>query len=937
MPVAARRRAKRTECAPNNCLEHGIRINADEFGPFVGEKDLGSASMVSTPGIAAQRVSVDGKFFRIGDAKWYAKGFTYGPFAPNQHGEALPDDERVLRDFAHMRELGANLVRVYFPPPARLLDFALEHDLRVLIDVPWEKHRCFFEDWQAKEAARDEIRKVSRELGSHPAVFAISVVNEFPNDIVRFYGRRRLERFVDELLDIVHDEAPECLATFANFPTTEFLQPRNLDFHCFNVYLHDPDTLGVYLDRLQHLANGKPLMLGEYGIDSLREGEDAQAQILANHVGSAFSHGLAGSIVFAYTDDWFTGGYQIEDWMFGVTRRDRTEKPAADAVRQSWRNIPGTLMPEDAPPVSVVVCSYNGERTLEECLDSLMRLNYPDYEVILVDDGSKDATPEIAERFPQVQVIRQENRGLSVARNVGAEAARGEIVAYTDDDCVADENWLLYLVRAMQDQQAEAIGGPNITPVNDNWTARCVSVSPGNPSHVMLDDQHAEHVPGCNMAFRRDVLLKLGGFDPQYRTAGDDVDICWRLLDAGCKIGFAPGALVWHHRRCTIRTYLKQQKGYGRAEAMVQFKHPQRFNRAGNPSFSGVVYGDGAVGLPVVPPRIYHGRFGTSPFQTIYREQVYGLRSWVTSLEWHCLALFLLLLGFLHIGWFIIPAVMWSVTLGSVARAAAQAPLPEGAPLWSRPLVAFLHLAQPVVRGGCRLWYRLSHMRLPRLDDSSGAERIDNPFHGTECAIVKPISIFQRDVYWENTSGIGREQLLDALVDEATRCNWPGDFDGGWVEWDVELTGDVWNKVHIRTATEELGWPRRFTRARCSTSLTETSRLTGIVTMAWTIAGLLTGTTWAVVGGAVALIALFATVGISRLRCLRAAVALLKQAAMRAGLSGSDDIEGTRPDESIDERAAEFFPLPEPAPAPAPAPALHRMAVVEHLHSNNTR
>jgi Glycosyltransferase like family 2 len=97
----------------------------------------------------------------------------------------------------------------------------------------------------------------------------------------------------------------------------------------------------------------------------------------------------------------------------------------------------------------------------------------------------------------------------------------------------------------------------------------------------MLDDGHAEHVPGCNMAFAREKLLALGGFDPQFRQAGDDVDVCWRWLDAGWKIGYAPEAMVWHHRRNTVRAYLKQQKGYGRAEAMVLLKHPQRANDFG--------------------------------------------------------------------------------------------------------------------------------------------------------------------------------------------------------------------------------------------------------------------------------------------------------------------------------------------------------------------
>ena len=210
-----------------------------------------------------------------------------------------------------------------------------------------------------------------------------------------------------------------------------------------------------------------------------------------------------------------------------------------------------------------------------------MRLDYPDYEVILVDDGSQDDTREIAREFPQVVYYHQENQGLSVARNVGARLATGEIVAYTDSDCVVDEHWLRYLVDAMQDQQVEAIGGPNITPPSDGWVAKCVAVSPGNPSHVMLDDRYAEHVPGCNMAFQRKTLLGLGGFDPQFRQAGDDVDLCWRWLDANLPIGYASGAMVWHHRRATVSAYARQQKGYGRSEAMVHFKHPHRFATLG--------------------------------------------------------------------------------------------------------------------------------------------------------------------------------------------------------------------------------------------------------------------------------------------------------------------------------------------------------------------
>src|SRR3954471_10251441 len=233
------------------------------------------------PSRSPDRVRVSGKFFRIGAQKWFPKGLCYGPFPANRYGESLPEPERVDADLTHMRELGANCVRLYFPPPTWFLEMANEHGFRVLVDVPWEKHRCFFEDWSSQQAAREAVRKTAREIGGHPAVFAISVANELPNDVVRFYGATRVQAFLGELLDIVHQEAPDCLATYANFPTTEFLQPPEQDFACFNLYLDDCDVLGKYIDRLQHVAGNSPLLIAEFGSDSLRKGEEEQSRLLA--------------------------------------------------------------------------------------------------------------------------------------------------------------------------------------------------------------------------------------------------------------------------------------------------------------------------------------------------------------------------------------------------------------------------------------------------------------------------------------------------------------------------------------------------------------------------------------------------------------------------------------------------------------------------------
>jgi hypothetical protein len=240
------------------------------------------------------RIRVDGKFFRLGAAKFYLKGFCYGPFSPNSQGEHLPERPQLRADFQQIKQLGANTIRLYSVPSVEALDAALEHGLRVLVDVPWEKHRCFFEDWNAKESARERIRTTAESIGSHRAVLAISVVNEIPNDVVRYHGHRALERFIEELGDCVKQAAPECLTTYANYPTTEFLQPEGFDFCCFNVYLHDLDRLGAYFDRLQHIAGDRPLVLGEIGVDSYRQGEKRQSDLLAGHVRTVFLHGLAG-------------------------------------------------------------------------------------------------------------------------------------------------------------------------------------------------------------------------------------------------------------------------------------------------------------------------------------------------------------------------------------------------------------------------------------------------------------------------------------------------------------------------------------------------------------------------------------------------------------------------------------------------------------------
>src|SRR5262249_38269804 len=152
--------------------------------------------------------------------------------------------------------------------------------------------------------------------------------NEIPPNIIRWLGARRVERFLSELKDVVKQGDPGGLVSYANYPSTEYLDLPFLDFATFNIYLHDSETFRRYLLRLQNLVGDKPLPSGELGMDSMRHGEQAQADILTGHLRQTTLMGLAGAYVFSWTDDWFTGGHLISDWSFGITHRDRVPKAA---------------------------------------------------------------------------------------------------------------------------------------------------------------------------------------------------------------------------------------------------------------------------------------------------------------------------------------------------------------------------------------------------------------------------------------------------------------------------------------------------------------------------------------------------------------------------------------------------------------------------------
>ena len=378
---------------------------------------LGDDSLSVEPSGNARPI-VKGKFLYVGEEKIYLKGVTYGAFRPDESGNEFHNLGVIDQDFALMAANGITSVRIpHTTPPRSLLDIAEQYGLRVMVGLSAEQFVGFLIDEEGAPDIEELIRSKVRTCAGHPALLCYAIGNEIPASIVRWLGRRRVERYLERIYWLVKEEDPEGLVTYVNYPSTEYLQLPFLDLVCFNVYLEAEDRLKAYLPRLQNIAGDRPLIMSEVGLDSIRNGKDKQAQVLDWQIRAAFSAGCAGLFIFSWTDEWYRGGVDVDDWAFGLTDRNRYPKPALKAVRDAFTEMPFSS-DLDWPRVSVVVCSHNGASTIGDCCEGLLKLQYPNFEVIVVSDGSNDRTATIASKYG-FQVISTKHGGLSNARNIG--------------------------------------------------------------------------------------------------------------------------------------------------------------------------------------------------------------------------------------------------------------------------------------------------------------------------------------------------------------------------------------------------------------------------------------------------------------------------------------------------------------------------------------
>jgi len=711
-----------------------------------------------------------GKFFRCGSDKFFLKVVRFGvPGAPLSFEQKIA----LCKRLGDLHAAHTTAVLVTDEEADGVVPLVSQLGLYAVVELKVRPDDLFSRG--GLRTAASDLRARVANLRGYPDVIAYLLDCPLAPDALRSRGLETARTRLAKLLGAIRDIEPHKMVGLKHRACTLALTLEDEDFVYALMPPVAPSELRSRVVSLHNIAQARPVIL-EFG--GMADGQD---ELIA----CGFGLGAAGIVVNAPDNERPSNGLKAGSFSLKMLR-------ASEVL--PFLALNGACPPPATrtPKVSVVICAYNAERTLRLCLESLRRLDYPNFEVIVVDDGSGDATPQIAAEFSEFRLIRQPNKGLSVARNVGMRAALGELIAYTDSDCVVDPHWLTFMVRSIIEGSFDACGGPNYPPHEEGWIEGCVAASPGAPCHVLIAPDRAEHLAGCNMVFRRTALEAAGGFDPQFTAAGDDVDICWRLMDAGYVLGYCPSAFVWHFRRNTIRAYYGQQRGYGKAEAALYFKYPERFNILGQIKWRGTIPGFARTIPGRRRLRVQWVRMAER-FQHLDEMPLSVLAVAPLTAEWSLTAGTLVLLSLLF-GVTIWPALaafmaapLWA------AHYALRAPVEkchQGAA--SRLLIAWLAYSGPIARTFAR--YR-------------------GRFKGKKCAVFDSARQ-QPTIYWRHRSirlsywnGVytTRESVLENLRKRFRSLGCPVVAATAWNDYDLMLEPNPWTRIQLRTAEEELG------------------------------------------------------------------------------------------------------------------------------------
>jgi glycosyltransferase involved in cell wall biosynthesis len=244
----------------------------------------------------------------------------------------------------------------------------------------------------------------------------------------------------------------------------------------------------------------------------------------------------------------------------------------------------------ELPNVSVIVPVYNAQETIRECISSLLELNYPkgNLELIFVNNASTDKTPEILKQYcNHIRILHEAKKGPGAARNTGVLNARGEVIAFTDSDCVVDRDWLLNLIPSLQDPCVGIVGGTILAKRPCNEIERFGEAIHDHDMAINLYKPPA--VITMNWTSRLSVLKEVNLFDESF-TRCEDVDLSYRILQSGYRFAFKPQAVIYHRNESTYSGLFREGFLHGLYAVQTIKKHRDFLSTFGHRKFNGGSY-----------------------------------------------------------------------------------------------------------------------------------------------------------------------------------------------------------------------------------------------------------------------------------------------------------------------------------------------------------
>lgn len=225
---------------------------------------------------------------------------------------------------------------------------------------------------------------------------------------------------------------------------------------------------------------------------------------------------------------------------------------------------------------SVIIPAYNAENAIGNCLKALGSQTRRPAEIIVVDDGSSDKTCQVAEAFDGVKVVRQKNRGPASARNKGASNARGDILLFTDADCVPDKRWVENMLKPFSDKDVVGAQGTYKTK-QQSLMARFSQAEIEDRYRMMVKKKSIDFIGTYSAGYRKSVFMKFSGFDESFpKASGEDPELSFRMSQRGHGLVFAPSAVVYHTHPDSLGKYLRQKYWRAYWRVLLYKKHPEK-------------------------------------------------------------------------------------------------------------------------------------------------------------------------------------------------------------------------------------------------------------------------------------------------------------------------------------------------------------------------